>query len=500
MEVMAAIAAWALRLISRNQPTSTASWGIQAVEDLAGRLSPRAQVYLPGSDTFAQATARWSALDVPSFKMVVVPSVENDVAVAVKYANEMSLPFLAVNGGHGAITTVGKLQDGIEIWMHELNSVEIADDGSTVIIGAGALMKKVTDTLWASEKQTVTGICECTSIIGPGLGGGHGALQGRHGLISDQFVSMSVVLADGSAKTVSDNENQDLWWAMKGAGHNFGIVTSVTSKIYNIQHRNWAYSTFLYTGDKVEKLFKVVGQLFPNDDKQPVEILHLAVYFNNPDIDSTKPLVAFYLLQEGVTEVDSAYMTPFEDLGPVFTNSLGGSYTDIPTWIGESNDSPPCQKAGFVNIRFPIDLESYNATAQRLAYELFASKTQEFPALNNSLFLFEGYSLQGVKEVPSESSAYPFRQDNLLVSPLLVYAPAGSDLDNTARNLGADLRHIIYEGSQRNELHTYVNYAFGDETTQSWYGYEKWRQDRLSVLKKKYDPHGKFNFYAPIAY
>ncbi|KAI0404550.1 hypothetical protein F4802DRAFT_566389 [Xylaria palmicola] len=499
MEVVAAIAAWAFQLISRNPPTSTAAWGIQAVEDLAGRLSPGAQVYLPGSDRFAQATTRWSVLEAPSFKLVVVPHVENDVAVTVKYANEMSLPFLAVNGGHGAITTVGRVEDGIEIWMNELNSVDITDDGSTVTIGAGALSKKVTDTLWASGKQTVTGICECTSIIGPGLGGGHGTLQGRHGLISDQFISMRVVLADGSMTTVSDHNNQDLWWAMKGAGHNFGIVTSVTSKIYSIQHRNWAYSTFIYTGDKVENLFEVIGQMFPNDDTQPVEVLHLVVYFNNPDIDPTKPLVALYLLQEGATAVDSAYMAPFQDIGPVFTNSLEGSYTDIPTWIGQSNDSPPCQKAGLVNIRFPIDLESYNATAQRLAYELFASKTQEFPAFNNSLFLFEGYSQKGVKAVPSESSAYPFRQDNLLVSPLLVYSPAGADLDDTARKFGADLRRILYEGSQRQELHSYVNYAFGDETTQSWYGYEKWRQNRLSSLKKKYDPHGKFSFYAPIA-
>ena len=115
------------------------------------------------------------------------------------------------------------------------------------------------------------------------------------------------------------------------------------------------------------------------------------------------------------------------------------------------------------------------------------------------MFLFEGYSVQGVKAIPSESSAYPFRKDNLLVSPLITYLPAGPELDTTATNLGKDLRRILYEGSQRKELHTYVNYAFGDEIKENWYGYEEWRQDRLSVLKRKYDPEGKFSFYAPIA-
>ena len=204
-------------------------------------------------------------------------------------------------------------------------------------------------------------------------------------------------------------------------------------------------------------------------------------------------------MQEGVDAVDPKYSTPFHDLGPIFTTSAGGSYTDLPTWIGQNNESPSCQKAGFTNIRFPIDLEFYNVTAQRNAYELFASRTQEFPALNNSMFLFEGYSVQGVKAIPSESSAYPFRMDNLLVSPLITYLPAGPELDTTATNLGKDLRRILYEGSQRKELHTYVNYAFGDEIKESWYGYEEWRQDRLSVLKRKYDLEGKFSFYAPIA-
>ncbi|KAI0910044.1 hypothetical protein F4823DRAFT_591970 [Ustulina deusta] len=503
MEVIAAITAWAIQLVSRSLPASDVSFDMQnsssAVDDLVRRLSSAAQVYLPGSEGFTEATGRWSALDNPTFRLVVVPSAENDVVETIKYANGMNLPYLAVNGGHGAITTVGNLHDGIEIWMNKLDSIEVAQDGLTVTIGGGALSKSVVDTLWAAGKQTVTGVCDCTSILGPGLGGGHGVLQGHYGLVSDQFISMNVVLANGTMLTIDENNHADLWWAMKGAGHNFGIVTSVKSKIYDVQHPNWAYEMFIYTGEKVDSLFRTINEQFPNDDTEDVGILNLSVFFNNPDIDPTKPVVGFYLLQEGVTEVDPARTTPFHDLGPIFTTSAGGSYTDLPTWIGQDNESPSCQKLGFVNVRFPIDLEFYNGTAQQSAYELFASRTQEFPALNNSVFLFEGYTTKGVKAIPSESSAFPSRMDNLLISPLLVYPPAGSELDQTAAKLGEDLRQILYEGSQRTELHTYVNYAFGDETKQNWYGYEKWRQDRLSALKKKYDPQGKFSFYAPIA-
>ncbi|KAI0427305.1 FAD binding domain protein [Xylaria sp. FL1042] len=494
MEVIVAVVGWMAQMISRSSSTAGISFNIQNLTD---KLSSSAQVYLPGSNGFNNATARWSSLDTPNFRMVVAPNVENDVAEIVKFANGMNIPYLAVTGGHGAITTVKNVHDGIGIWMKNLDSVEIAPDGLTAAIGGGALTKVVVDTLWAAGKQTVTGICHCTSILGPGLGGGHGALQGRYGLVSDQFVSMNVVLGNGTMITVDETRHSDLWWAMRGAGHNFGIVTSVSSKIYDIQNPNWAYTSFIYTGDKVKSVFDTINNLFPRGT-QSVDILTLVLFVNNYDVDPTKPLVAFYVLQEGVDVVDPIYTTPFQSLGPIMVVPGSGPYTDLPAWIGEDNDSPSCMKAGLVNIRFPIDIEFYNTTALQSAYDLFAATTQEYPALNNSAFLFEGYSLQAVKKIRGESSAFPFRQDNYLVSPLIIYPPGSARLDETAFKFGEDLRQILYIGTQREELHTYVNYAYGDETPRNWYGYDQWRQSRLSALKKSYDPLGKFNFYAPI--
>ncbi|RYP03157.1 hypothetical protein DL764_005339 [Monosporascus ibericus] len=434
-------------------------------------LSSKAQAYFPGSDGFAAATARWSAL-------TCAPQVLT--TAWVKYANEKKRPFLAVSGGHGAITTVGQMRDGIEIWMNQLSSVNIAEDGTTAKIGGGTLSKTVTDT-----------------ILGPGLGGGHGFLQGRYGLISDQFVSMNIVLADGSMQTIDGSS--DLWWAMQGAGHNFGIVTSVTSKIYDIQHSAWAYESFVFTGDRVEALYEGINEHLLKNGTQPVGIINYSFFISVPDIDPAKPVIMFFILQEGMKSVDPSYTNYFHELGPVVTDSAGGSYTDLPAWTGNANTSPPCQKAGLVNVRFPIDIEMYNIRAQRRVYDLFASAIGETPALNNSLFLFEGYSLQGVKAVPNESAAFPFRGDNLLVSPLIIYAPGGPDLDKKAADLGENLRQFLHEGSGRKELHTYVNYAFGLETQRNWYGHEQWRQERLLKLKDKYDPQRKFSFYAPIA-
>ncbi|KAL3952233.1 hypothetical protein ACCO45_013950 [Purpureocillium lilacinum] len=391
---------------------------------------------------------------------------------------------------------MAKMRGGIEIWLEQLNSVDIAPDGKTARFGGGILNKEAKEALWAAGKQAVTGSCECVSLLGPGLGGGHGFLQGRYGLVSDQFVSMDVVLADGSLRTI--DAGSDLWWAMQGAGHNFGIVTSVTSKIYDIEHRDWAATSFIFDGSKVEQLYDAINEHLLKNGTRPVDVLDFSVFINNPEVDPDKPMVLFFVMQEGASEVDPSYTAPFTALKPLISGTNQGTYLDIPSWIGISTDGPTCQKTEQVKMHFPLDLQVYSPAGQRQVYDLFASATRKTPALNASSLLFEGYSVQGVRAVSSESTAYPFRANNLIVSPEIKYAPAGPEMDREAIQLGTRLREILHQASGRKEMDTYVNYAAGVETVQQMYGHEPWRLKKLRDLKRKYDPHGRFNFYAPI--
>ncbi|RKU48568.1 hypothetical protein DL546_008130 [Coniochaeta pulveracea] len=491
-QVLAVLAAWTLTAACGQ------SLGIEAISEmstLAAKLSPQARIYLPGSSGFSQTSQRWSALQAPQVNISVAVGTEDDVVETVKFASKYNLPFLAYNGVHGSVTTLGRMDYGIEIYLGQLSNVEIASDNRTATIGGGTMSKLVTDTLWEAGKQTVTGTCECVSYMGPALGGGHGWLQGHHGLIADQFVSMRVVLADGSLKTI--DSKSDLWWAMKGAGHNFGIVTSITVKIYDLEHTNWAIETLMYTGDKVEAIYQAANDYLVKNGSQAVDVVNWSYWFRIPDQD--KPVIAFYIIQEGVTAVDSKYTKPFHDIGPFSIEPVSGTYRDLAGWTGISLDSTPCQKAGLSNPRFPIYLETYNPMAQRQVYDFFQSITQAASPFANSLFMFEGYSTRGVKAVDDSSAAYAFRGDNLLIAPLLQYQPNGPDLDNLAAKYGNQIRTLLYQGSKREELHTYVNYAYGDESPKSWYGYEQWRQDKLKALKSKYDPNGRFSFYAPVA-
>lgn len=96
---------------------------------------------------------------------------------------------------------------------------------------------------------------------------------------------MNVVLANGDLKTI--DTNSDLWWAMQGAGHNFGIVTSVTSKIYDIVDTNWAIETIILSGEKVEAVYKAANEVFIQNGTQSAKIHNWSYWQIEATINAT---------------------------------------------------------------------------------------------------------------------------------------------------------------------------------------------------------------------
>lgn len=100
--------------------------------------------------------------------------------------------------------------------------------------------------------------------MGPGLGGGHGRLEGLYGLVLDNIIHLNVVLADGSTIAVNETSHEDLFWGMRGAGHNFGIVTSFKIKIYPMKSTTWHWHNYYWTQDKLETVFEELNKIQDN--------------------------------------------------------------------------------------------------------------------------------------------------------------------------------------------------------------------------------------------
>ncbi len=322
-------------------------------------------------------------------------------------------------------------------------------------------------------------------------------MQGHYGLISDQFVSMDVVLADGSERIVDAQSDPDLWWALRGAGHNFAIVTSVTLKVYDIQHRDWAREKMIFTGDKVEEVYQTMHDSIFKDGKQDIDVVVWSYMLLVPEIDRENPVIIVYLLQEGVKAVDVKHSAALKKLGPVRVEDTPGTYLDLAAWTMISMADAPCQKLGASNLRYPLYLDTYNIGAVKQAYDMFADALRSRPEFAHSIFMFENYPVQGLRKSESKNSAFAFRNDSVLLAPLINFPSDDKDLAGMAVMLGEALRNTLHKASGRDTMHTYVNYAFRD-SSEEMYGAEAWRQEKLAGLKAKYDPHRRFAFYNPV--
>ncbi|KAJ7131605.1 FAD binding domain-containing protein [Mycena filopes] len=468
--------------------------------ELGPRLSRGAAIYLEGTDEFEKETIRWQLFAPPQFRVAVVVADEEDVQLTVSLANAFGLPWLAVSGHHGAIGSLAKMKNGVQISLAQLKEISVNPDGRTANIGGGALSKNITDTLWAVGKQTVTGTCECVSLVGPMLGGGHGLLQGRYGLMIDQLVEARVVLADGSLITTSEAEHEhpDLFWALRGAGHNFGIVTRVKYRVYDVPEGNeWVVASLVFREDKLEEVFEITNEL-GEGGMQPVEFLNFVVLMRAPAIDANKAVLNVYLLYEGSLADAAAYTDKYTALGPVASTIQQTTYPHLASLLASGTRDFSCLKGAYRSLRFPVSVrDAYDLDAVRRLYTTFDAVTAN-PALNATLFFFEGYGVRGVRAVAPESTAFPDRFNAFLTSPVFSYFDKGWDAE--ALSAGRAMREIMRDGDgNRGELSVaYVNYAQGDEGVEGWYGHERWRVDKLRALKRKYDPENRFAFYAPI--
>ncbi|KAK8111392.1 uncharacterized protein PG998_007849 [Apiospora kogelbergensis] len=463
-------------------------------------LSPGASISFPGSDKFANATTRYSAYGAPDFAVTVDVATEADVANTVSgqhlFVSDKHIPANNISSlsHHGATISLGRLRCGVNINLRALHSVEVLGGGQTALIGGGTLTLQVTEALWKHRKWTVNGICECTSLLGPGLGGGHGWNQGRYGLGLDQIVEANLVLGDGSRIVVSADSPTPICSGACAAPY----------RIYDVPDTNtWVVGRYTYTQDKLEALFGLLDSFVANG-AQPVELRHWTNFLRMPDVDPVHAVFVTWIIYEGTPEQAAPYTSKMEALGPVATAFNTTAYPGLAVLTGNDRGAKLCAENGDHILRFPIDLRGFNVTAHRAAYAIFDEVSRTYPALGGAIMLNEGYSVRAVQEVPAGTTAFPDRFNNLLLSPSFRITPTdhddgGTELHRIATEAGLRMRQTLFEGGGSPDLHTYVNYGLGLETLENYYGHEEWRLERLRALKAKYDPDRKFSFYAPIA-
>ena len=203
----------------------------ESIESL--RTAVRGRVITPDDAGYDEARRVWNAAIDRRPAAIVRCRAAADVIAAVNFARDNHLP-LAVRGGAHNVAGRCTCDDGIVIDFSEMKSLRVDQAAQTARAEPGLRWSEFDRETQAFGLATTGGTVGDTGIAGLTLGGGFGWLGGRHGMTADNLISADVVLANGTLVHASDRENPDLFWALRGGGGNFGVVTSFEYQLHPI--------------------------------------------------------------------------------------------------------------------------------------------------------------------------------------------------------------------------------------------------------------------------
>jgi FAD/FMN-containing dehydrogenase len=184
---------------------------------------------------YKEARAVYNAMIDRRPGVIIRPASADAVAAAVGFARGADVPLAIRGGGHNG-GGLGTCDDGVVIDLSRLNSIQVDAGARTVRVGGGCVWGDVDRATHEVGMATPCGIIGTTGVGGLTLGGGIGNIARKHGLSIDSLLEAEVVLADGSRVRAAADEHPDLYWALRGGGGNFGVVTSFLFRMHPVNN------------------------------------------------------------------------------------------------------------------------------------------------------------------------------------------------------------------------------------------------------------------------
>jgi FAD/FMN-containing dehydrogenase len=400
-----------------------------------------------------------------------------DVAGAVDVARERGLVVAARCGGH-SFSGLSTCDDGIVIDLRGLKSITVDLEARTARAGGGVLWGEFDASTQAHGLHTPGGRVTTTGIGGFTTGGGYGWTSCKHGLACDNLVSAEVVLADGSVVRASDHEHADLFWAIRGGGGNFGIVTEFEFALHPLGPT--VLAGLMMFG--IERAEEVVRGWRDCADAAPDELASACVLvtappepFVPPELHG-KPVVGIAALYVGDPDQGISKVQPLKDLGPAVDHIAPMPYTAFQAALD------PLAPWG---IRF-YARGDYMRELTDPAIDTFLAHGVDLTTLGAPISQMIIFRVgQAIAAVPDELTAFSHRDARYLFHPISAWSDPADDERMIAAN-----RAFAAAMRAHGTGASYLNFTHEPDRVRDAYGDEKYT--RLVALKDRYDPANLF--------
>jgi FAD/FMN-containing dehydrogenase len=444
---------------------------ISSVEGLTGVVKGR--VVERGDAGYDEARALYNAMIDKRPAAIAYCMDDADVAAAIAFGRERGLRIAIRCGGHNG-GGLGSVDDGLVIDLSPMNEVRVDPAARTVRAQGGVLLK---DLLVATHEHGLTvpvGIIGTTGVGGLTLGGGVGHLTRGGGLTIDNLVAATVVLADGSIVSTDADTEPDLFWAIRGGGGNFGVVTSFTFRCLPVS--TVLAGPTLYDLDDTEDVMKWYRDFI---SAQPDELNGFFAFLSVPpgppfpEELHLRKVAAVVWCQIGEEE------TPAMKEARAFGKPLldGIQPLPVPAWNTAFDELYPPGDQWYWRGEFVKEL-SDDAIAVHMKF------APEMPTWKSTMHM---YSIDGVAgRVGNDETAWSYRDAKWAqviggVDPDPANAAA---ITEWAKSYSDAIRPHSLDGG-------YVNFQMDDPSrVRNMYGSNF---DRLAKIKSKYDPENVFN-------
>ena len=191
------------------------------------------RILRPHDDGWDDAVLVWNGLTDRRPSVVVQPSTAGDIALAIDFARDSDME-LSVKGGGHHIAGLSMTDGGLTIDLSAMRDVVVDADAGLAHAGAGCLLGDLDRATQAYGLATTMGIASEVGVAGLTLGGGFGYLARRFGWAADNVEEVEIVTADGQVRVANRDQHSDLFWAVRGGGGNYGVVSRFTFRLHEV--------------------------------------------------------------------------------------------------------------------------------------------------------------------------------------------------------------------------------------------------------------------------